>query len=122
MASEKDDNKSLRICGNGSVRKNKGKWQAIVTLIDEGSGERTQRTRNTGIACFAEGTRGKKAALDALADFRREIEAELAEIEKLRAAGETRSGRLRASPLRLRAREVYRLLPANEPNYSDHPR
>lgn len=74
MANEKDDNKSLRICGNGSVRKNKGKWQAIVTLVDEGSGERTQRTRNTGIACFNEGTRGKKAALDVLADFRREIE------------------------------------------------
>lgn len=53
MSNVEHDNKSLRICGNGSVRKNKGKWQAIVTLVDEGSGERTQRTRNTGIACFA---------------------------------------------------------------------
>ena len=96
MANEKDDNKSLRICGNGSVRKNKGKWQAIVTLVDEESGERTQRTRNTGIACFAEGTRGKKAALDALADFRREIEAELAEAEELRAAVEKRRAKLEA--------------------------
>ena len=96
MANEKDNNKNLRICGNGSVRKNKGKWQAIVTLVDEGSGERTQRTRNTGIACFNEGTRGKKAALDALADFRREIEAELAEIEKLRAAVEERQAKLEA--------------------------
>jgi len=96
MANEKDCNKNLRICGNGSVRKNKGKWQAIVTLVDEGSGERTQRTRNTGIACFAEGTRGKKAALDALADFRHEIEAELAEIEELRAAVEERQAKLEA--------------------------
>lgn len=96
MANEEDINKSLRICGNGSVRKNKGKWQAIVTLVDEGSGERTQRTKNTGIACFKEGTRGKKAALDALADFRREIEAELAEIEKLRAAVEERQAKLEA--------------------------
>lgn len=96
MSNVEDDNKSLRICGNGSVRKNKGKWQAIVTLVDEGSGERTQRTRNTGIACFAEGTRGKKAALDALADFRREIEAELAEIEELRIAVEERQAKLEA--------------------------
>ena len=96
MANEKVDNKSLRICGNGSVRKNKGKWQAIVTLVDEGSGERTQRTRNTCIACFNEGTRGKKAALDALADFRREIEAELAEIEELRTAVEERQSKLEA--------------------------
>ena len=96
MANEEDINKSLRICGNGSVRKNKGKWQAIVTLVDEGSGERTQRTKNTGIACFKEGTRGKKAALDALADFRRDIEAQLAEIEELRAAVEERQAKLEA--------------------------
>lgn len=38
MGSEKESNKTLRICGSGSVRKNKGRWQAVVSLIDEETG------------------------------------------------------------------------------------
>ena len=96
MGTEKESNKTLRICGSGSVRKNKGRWQAVVSLIDEKTGERTQRTRNTGIACLSESTRGKKAALDALAEFRSDIEAELTEIEELRVAAEERQAKLEA--------------------------
>jgi len=103
MGSEKESNKTLRICGSGSVRKNKGRWQAVVSLIDEETGERTQRTRNTGIACLSDSTRGKKAALDALAEFRSDIEAELAEAEGLRVAAEERQAQLEA--------DEYALLP-----------
>lgn len=96
MEAENKGNKTLRICGNGSVRKNKGVWQAVVTLADEESGMKTQRARNTGIACFKEGTRGKKAALASLEEFKREIAAELAEIEDLRIAVEERQAKLEA--------------------------
>ena len=96
METANKGNKSLRICGNGSVRKNKGVWQAVVTLTDEESGMKTQRARNTGIACFKEGTRGKKAALASLEEFKREIAAELAEIEDLRIAVEERQAKLEA--------------------------
>lgn len=96
MEAENKGNKTLRICGNGSVRKNKGVWQAVVTLTDEESGMKTQRARNTGIACFKEGTRGKKAALASLEEFKREIAAELAEIEDLRIAVEERQAKLEA--------------------------
>ena len=49
MQNEKCSNKTLRICGVGSVRKNKGKWQAIVTVADEVTGKKVQRTKNTGV-------------------------------------------------------------------------
>lgn len=103
MGSEKESNKTLRICGSGSVRKNKGRWQAVVSLIDEETGGRTQRTRNTGIACLSDSTRGRKSALDALAEFRDEIAAELAEAEGLRVAAEERQAQLEA--------DEYALLP-----------
>ena len=34
MKNEKCGNKTLRVCGNGGVRKNNGKWQAVVTVAD----------------------------------------------------------------------------------------
>ena len=59
MQNEKCSNKTLRICGVGSVRKNKGKWQAIVTVADEVTGKKVQRTKNTGVPCLKQGTRGE---------------------------------------------------------------
>lgn len=79
MQNEKCSNKTLRICGVGSVRKNKGKWQAIVTVADEVTGKKVQRTRNTGVPCLKQGTRGKAAAMRVLSEFRSEIESEFAE-------------------------------------------
>lgn len=32
MQNEKCSNKTLRVCGAGGVRKNKGKWQAVATV------------------------------------------------------------------------------------------
>lgn len=45
MQNEKCSNKTLRVCGAGGVRKNKGKWQAVVTVADEMTGKKVQRTR-----------------------------------------------------------------------------
>ena len=47
MKNEKCSNKTLRVCGPGGVRKNKGKWQAVVTVADEVTGKKVQRTKNT---------------------------------------------------------------------------
>ena len=44
MQNEKCSNKTLRVCGAGGVRKNKGKWQAVVTVADEMTGKKVQRT------------------------------------------------------------------------------
>ena len=86
MQNEKCSNKTLRVCGAGGVRKNKGKWQAVVTVADEMTGKKVQRTRNTGVPCLKQSTRGKAAAMRALAEFRSEVELELAEAEEARAA------------------------------------
>lgn len=86
MQNEKRGNKTLRICGVGSVRKNKGKWQAIVTVADEVTGKKVQRTKNTGVPCLKQGTRGKAAAMRVLSEFRSEVELELASAERARAA------------------------------------
>lgn len=40
MQNEKCSNKTLRVCGAGGVRKNKGKWQAVVTVADEMTGKK----------------------------------------------------------------------------------
>lgn len=40
MQNEKCSNKTLRVCGNGGVRKNGGKWQAVVTVADEATGKK----------------------------------------------------------------------------------
>lgn len=40
MQNEKCSNKTLRVCGPGGVRKNKGKWQAVVTVADEMTGKK----------------------------------------------------------------------------------
>lgn len=42
MQNEKCSNKTLRVCGAGGVRKNKGKWQAVVTVADEMTGKRSR--------------------------------------------------------------------------------
>lgn len=86
MQNEKCSNKTLRVCGAGGVRKNKGKWQAVVTVADEMTGKKVQRTRNTGVPCLKQSTRGKAAAMRVLAEFRSEVELELAEAEEARAA------------------------------------
>lgn len=86
MQNEKCSNKTLRVCGPGGVRKNKGKWQAVVTVADEVTGKKVQRTRNTGVPCLKQSTRGKAAAMRFLSEFRSEIELELAEAEEARAA------------------------------------
>lgn len=86
MQNEKCSNKTLRVCGNGGVRKNGGKWQAVVTVADEATGKKVQRTRNTGVPCLERGTRGRAAAMRVLAEFRSEVELELASAEKTRAA------------------------------------
>ena len=86
MQNEKCSNKTLRICGPGGVRKNKGKWQAVVTVADEMTGKKVQRTKNTGVPCLKQSTRGKAAAMRVLSEFRSEIELELAEAEEARAA------------------------------------
>ena len=86
MQNEKCSNKTLRICGPGGVRKNKGKWQAVVTVADEMTGKKVQRTKNTGVPCLKQSTRGKAAAMRFLSEFRSEIEFELAEAEEARAA------------------------------------
>ena len=52
MQNEKCSNKTLRICGAGGVRKNKGVWQAVLTVADEANGKKTQRARNTGVPCL----------------------------------------------------------------------
>lgn len=52
MQNEKCSNKTLRVCGAGGVRKNKGKWQAVVTVADEMTGKKVQRTRNTRVPCL----------------------------------------------------------------------
>lgn len=79
MKNEKCSNKTLRVCGPGGVRKNKGKWQAVVTVADEMTGKKVQRTKNTGVPCLKQSTRGKAAAMRVLSEFRSEIELELAE-------------------------------------------
>lgn len=86
MQNEKCSNKTLRVCGAGGVRKNKGKWQAVVTVADEMTGKKVQRTRNTGVPCLKQSTRGKAAAMRVLAEFRSEVELELASAEEARAA------------------------------------
>ena len=86
MQNEKCSNKTLRVCGPGGVRKNKGKWQAVVTVADEMTGKKVQRTKNTGVPCLKQSTRGKAAAMRFLSEFRSEVELELAEAEKTRAA------------------------------------
>ena len=86
MQNEKCSNKTLRICGLGGVRKNGGVWQAVVTVADDVTGRKSQRTKNTGVPCLKQGTRGKAAALRALSEFRSELELELAEAEAARAA------------------------------------
>ena len=86
MQNEKRGNKTLRVCGPGGVRKNKGKWQAVVTVADEMTGKKVQRTKNTGVSCLKQSTRGKAAAMRFLSEFRSEIELELAEAEEARAA------------------------------------
>ena len=68
------------------MRKNNGKWQAVVTVADEVTGKKVQRTRNTGVPCLKQGTRGKAAAMRVLSEFRSEVELELASAEKARAA------------------------------------
>ncbi len=52
MKNDKCSNKTLRVCGPGGVRKNKGKWQAVVTVADEMTGKKVQRTKNTGVPCL----------------------------------------------------------------------
>lgn len=86
MQNEKCSNKTLRICGVGSVRKNKGKWQAVVTVADVVTGKKVQRTKNTGVPRLKQGTRGKAAAMRVLSEFRSEIESVFAEAEGARAA------------------------------------
>ena len=86
MQNEKCSNKTLRVCGPGGVRKNKGKWQAGVTVADEMTGKKVQRTKNTGVPCLKQSTRGKAAAMRFLSEFRSEVELELASAEKARAA------------------------------------
>lgn len=86
MQNEKCSNKTLRVCGAGGVRKNKGKWQAVLTVADEMTGKKVQRTRNTRVPCLKQSTRGKAAAMRVLAEFRSEVELELAEAEEARAA------------------------------------
>ncbi len=63
MKNEKCGNKTLRVCGNGGVRKNNGKWQAVVTVADEVTGKKVQRTKNTAVPCLKQGMRGKAAAI-----------------------------------------------------------
>lgn len=86
MQNEKCSNKTLRVCGAGGVRKNKGKWQAVVTVADEMTGKKVQRTRNTRVPCLKQSARGKAAAMRVLAEFRSEVELELASAERARAA------------------------------------
>lgn len=86
MQNEKCSNKTLRVCGAGGVRKNKGKWQAVVTVADEMTGKKVQRTRNTRVPCLKQSARGKAAAMRVLAEFRSEVELELVEAEEARAA------------------------------------
>lgn len=86
MQNEKCSNKTLRICGTGSVRKNGGVWQAVVTVADDVTGRKSQRTKNTGIACAKTGTRGRTAALRALSQFRTELDLELIASEEARAS------------------------------------
>lgn len=74
MQNEKCSNKTLRVCGAGGVRKNKGKWQAVVTVADEMNGKKVQRTRNTRVPCLKQSARGKAAAMRVLAEFRSEVE------------------------------------------------
>ncbi len=65
MQNEKCSNKTLRVCGNGGVRKNNGKWQVVVTVADEVTGKKVQKTKNTGVPCLKQGTRGESGG-DAL--------------------------------------------------------
>ena len=106
MQNEKCSNKTLRVCGPGGVRKNKGKWQAVVTVADEVTGKKVQRTKNTGVPCLKQGTRGKAAAMRFLSEFRSEVELELAEVEKTRAAV--------GAGLPAEKRDVYAALPLSE--------
>lgn len=106
MQNEKCSNKTLRVCGPGGVRKNKGKWQAVVTVADEVTGKKVQRTRNTGVPCLKQSTRGKAAAMRFLSEFRSEIELELAEAEEARAAVGT--------GLPAKKRDDYAALPLSE--------
>lgn len=106
MQNEKCSNKTLRVCGNGGVRKNNGKWQAVVTVADEVTGKKVQRTKNTGVPCLKQGTRGKAAAMRVLSEFRSEIESELAEAEEARAAV--------GAGLPAEKRDVYAALPPSE--------
>lgn len=78
--------KPYAICGAGGVRKNKGKWQAVVTVADEMTGKRSRGPGTPGVPCLKQSTRGKAAAMRVLAEFRSEVELELAEAEEARAA------------------------------------
>ena len=70
MQNEKCSNKTLRVCGAGGVRKNKGKWQTVVTVADEMTGKKVQRTKNTGVPCLKQSTRLKHAQIAQVAHFR----------------------------------------------------
>lgn len=47
---------------------------------------KVQRTKNTGVPCLEQGTRGRAAAIRVLAEFSTEDELELADAEKARTA------------------------------------
>lgn len=57
-----------------------------MTVADEVTGKKVQRTKNTGVPCLKHSTRGKAAAMRVLSEFRSEVELELASAEKARAA------------------------------------
>lgn len=68
----------LRLVGEGTVRKNGGRWQAVFSMRDDETGNRTQKTISTGVPCFPTGNRGRSNALSEMARLRDEIR--LAEI------------------------------------------
>lgn len=67
-----------RICGKGSVRRNKGTWQAIISYEDVRTGKRRQRTRSTGVPCKSGSDAGRKRALEIAQEFRCDLAIELA--------------------------------------------
>ena len=63
----------LRLVGEGTVRKNGGRWQAVFSMKDDETGKRTQKTISTGIPCSPAGNRGRSNALNEMARIRDEI-------------------------------------------------
>lgn len=94
MGSDFEVNKNLRVSGKGSVRKNKSTWQAVLNFTNVETGERCQKTFNTGVPVINKTNRGRQNAITVLEEIRAKIEGDIARAETEAAEDAERKRRL----------------------------